>query len=460
MSTSTRQPARPRRIDDALSQLIDSLTPPLPITAIQDDDFSDPDEALASAEERRHNAQLDRAWRILDTHPTPSNTADAASPGGRRGTISDNVNNAADLIKRKLRHENASPELAVKFSNMYSKLLTQPVLSQKWGILYLLYKLSGESELDPATRSRSPLMDDGNLQSMLARERSTARPSGPRAMDSEDDEGPAVSSSASQRVPQASRAERQSSLREEWEAELASYEREKERVRDENAYRASFNEASAERGREGEERARAGSRRPSTRPGYHEDAAESIEQRLLRDLPFNLQGLSSKNLQFESETVLNLPDNLPVPMVSLLNSLAEPCLLYKELAIFVEGSEGGLVNQSLRAAIATELRSYLGLVATLEAEIRQALAAIGNGSDIKGMRKGGVTLKRCMVWTRDATMALRLMSIIVEESRGKSGLCLSSSRMLMFCRQERRPVDFSYPWIFLIAWRPVCGCIC
>lgn len=420
MSTAIRQPARPRRIDDALSQLVDSLTPPLPITALQDEDLSDVDEALAAAEERRHNAQLDRAWHTLDTNPNaPTGPAETASPGGRRGTISDNVNNAADLIKRKLRHEHASPELAVKFSNMYSKLLTQPVLSQKWGILYLLYKLSDNSGYDPnAERSRSPLMDDGNLQSMLGRGRSTGRPAGPRPMDSEDDEGPAVSSSASQRPPQPSKTERQSTLQEEWEEELASYEREKERAREENVYRASFHEPMADRGADA--RARASSRRPSTaKPGFNEVLPESVEDRLLRDLPFNLQGLSSKNLQFVSETALNLPDNLPVPLVSLLNSLAEPCLLYRELSIFTEGSEGGLVNQSLRAAIANELRSYLGLVATLEAEIRQALVAIGDASNIKGVSKGGVTLKRCMVWTRDATMALRLMSMIVEESRGK-----------------------------------------
>jgi gamma-tubulin complex component 3 len=158
---------------------------------------------------------------------------------------------------------------------------------------------------------------------------------------------------------------------------------------------------------------------PTETPASHARSTESVENGLLRDLPFNLQGLSSTNLQFQSTSVLKLPSNLPAPIVSLLNALAEPCLLYKELAGFVESAEGGLVNQSLRAAVANELRSYLGLVATLEAEIRQALAAIGNASTMQGVRKGGVTLKRCMVWTRDATMALRLMSLIVEEARGK-----------------------------------------
>ncbi|KAJ5634288.1 hypothetical protein N7528_002130 [Penicillium herquei] len=408
MSTSTRHPARPRRIDDALSQLVDSLTPALPITAIQEEDYSDPEEALAAAEERRHNAYLERAWRILDTHVS-SSAADTGSPSGRRGSLAgtENVNNAADLIKRKLRRENASPELAVKFSNMYSKLLTQPVLSQKWGILYLLYKLSedneGFGEQQYGERSRSPLMDDGNLQNMLGpRAPLPRRGTGPRAIDS-DDEGPAVSSSASQRVPLSSKPERQSSLRHEG--------LEQSTVRSRATSRAGYEGAPTDH--EGDDRPDTASLAPP-RGG-------SFEYGLLRDLPFNLQGLSSTNLQFQSATSLKLPANLPAPIISLLNSLAEPCLLYKGLSAFVESTEGGLVNQSLRAAIANELRSYLSLVATLESEIRHALAAIGDANEPNGVRKGGVTLKRCVVWTRDATMALRLMSLIVEESKDKKG---------------------------------------
>jgi gamma-tubulin complex component 3 len=308
------------------------------------------------------------------------------------------------LIKRKLRRENASPEKIVRFSNLYTRLLTQPVLSQKWGILYLLYKLGETEEEQPVERSRSPLMDEGNLQNMLGR--GAGRPRRGTVVESEDDEGPAVSSSASQppRVSREPRPQRPSSLRRDWE------ESSTERA---TASRASHYET-------GDERDDVAS--VTETPGSHPRSAASVENGLLRDLPFNLQGLSSTNLQFQSSSVLKLPSNLPVPIVSLLNALAEPCLLYKELAGFVESAEGGLVNQSLRAAVANELRSYLSLVATLEAEIRQALAAIGDTSSMQGVRKGGVTLKRCTVWTRDATMALRLMSLIVEEARGKNEL--------------------------------------
>ncbi|KAJ5989139.1 hypothetical protein N7481_004349 [Penicillium waksmanii] len=139
MSTTTKQSARPRRIDDALSQLVDSLSPALPLTAVNYDDYSDEEDAINAAESHRHNAQLERAWRTIDAH-TAAGSADPGSPagpGGRRGSLAgvESVNNAPDLIKRKLRRENPSPDKAVRFSNLYSRLLTQPVSLAKMGYL-------------------------------------------------------------------------------------------------------------------------------------------------------------------------------------------------------------------------------------------------------------------------------------------------------------------------------------
>ena len=148
---------------------------------------------------------------------------------------------------------------------------------------------------------------------------------------------------------------------------------------------------------------------------------EPSEMGLLRDLPFTLQGLSSTSLPFAKETALKLPPTLPPPIVSLLHTLAEPSLLYRGLASFIKSPAKGLLGQSLRAAISNELRSYLTLVATLEAQIRRALAAVDESAPRGGIGKAGVTLKRCVVWTREATMGLRLMSLIAEESNTKHG---------------------------------------
>jgi gamma-tubulin complex component 3 len=162
-------------------------------------------------------------------------------------------------------------------------------------------------------------------------------------------------------------------------------------------------------------------------PIKHGGPVEPSEPSLLRDLPFVLQGLSSRNLVFESSQILKLPTTLPVPILSLLHTLAEPSLLYKGLAEFVESNDGGLVGQSFRSALSKELRAYLGVVATLEGEIRRALAML-NGTQLQHeLGKVGVTLKRCVFWTREATMGLRLMKLMVEESKGNSNASLTAN---------------------------------
>ena len=145
------------------------------------------------------------------------------------------------------------------------------------------------------------------------------------------------------------------------------------------------------------------------------------EAALLRDLPFTLQGLSSTNLPFTSLTTLDLPTNLPIPILSLLHTLAEPSLLYRSLSDFVESRDEGLIGQSLRSAIGGQLRSYLGLISTLEGEIRRAITSLDNDEQQGRVGKAGVTLKRCVVWTREATMGLRLMSLMVEETKSRKG---------------------------------------
>ncbi|KAL4884826.1 Spc98 family-domain-containing protein [Aspergillus karnatakaensis] len=408
---SARHPARPRRIDDALSQLVDSLTPPLPLSAIGDDYSDDAEEALAGLEEKRHHGLLEHAWRTIDAHATSADNSASPSGGfgvGRRGSLAgaENINNASDLIKRKLLRENPSPDKAVRFSNLYSRLLTQPVLSQKWGILYLLYRLSSaedtEVAMDEDERPRSPLMDQAKLQRMLVKDQRMG--SGLAA--GSDDDGPAVSSSASQI---AARLERKVSTR------RLDIEKDRERERDVDHGSAPERLRMSRQHESAVKHARVEEHQKD--PERDEQRARPVESSLLRDLPFNLQGLSSSDLQFMSASTLKLPPTLPLPIVSLLNTLAEPCLLYRGLSAFVEGNGGGLISQSLRAALSGELRSYLGLVATLEGEIRRALAAPDNSNG----PKSGVTLKRCVVWTRDATMALRLMSLIVEEAQNKKG---------------------------------------
>jgi gamma-tubulin complex component 3 len=257
------------------------------------------------------------------------------------------------------------------------------VISQKWAVLYFLYQLGGPQSSLPAAQTRQFKSPIKGLKDTV--------------------DGP---------------QNRHTSNREE-----------------------AFNEAFAPEGlkrlpvREGGQRERKEeeqpfSKTPAQRSGValrtallsqNYAAIDPPETALLRDLPFTLQGLSSTNLPFSTESSLSLPSSLPVSIVSILHTLAEPSLLYRVLDSFVKTSDGGLLGQSLRAAIAGELRSYLGLVATLEGQIRQALASLDESETRHGIGKAGVTLKRCVVWTREATMGLRLMSLISEESKSKRG---------------------------------------
>jgi gamma-tubulin complex component 3 len=255
------------------------------------------------------------------------------------------------------------------------------VLDQKWRMLYFLYKLSANSEpaTDPPALAREPTTPSkvrGSVQPPAFQD-AFAKPGL-----SQLPANAGSPKSATRSVPMAEKTDKRR-----------------------------------------ERRAQDTSKEPAATAGRVEPADMApTEPTLLRELPFTLQGYSSTNLTFPSSTALKLPPTLPVPLISLLHTLAEPALLYKGIAEFVEAGDGGLIIQSFRAALAKELRAYLGLVATLEGQIKRALTQLSEeASSHQGVSKAGVTLKRCVIWIREPTMGLRLMSLMVEESKAKKG---------------------------------------
>ncbi|OAP58710.1 hypothetical protein AYL99_07800 [Fonsecaea erecta] len=361
---------RLNRVEGTLTSLLESLVPAL-----------SPDQDDTDTEFR-----IDRAIR---------NAKEAVL--GADGRLPPDTNQAQDLIKRKLLRENASPEKAARFSNLYSRLLAIPVLNQKWAILYLLYKLSDKSI--PDVRPRNPLADSEQFANIPRRHTLSPETTFTAEEELEDDD----------------------------EEEEADPQPPKVSIRTRRAFSTRSRKANeqVEIPAEEEEEDQGQTEEPKQqKPVAQKSEARVIypsELDLLRDLPFNLQGVSSAHLQFADNGSLKLPPSLPVPIISLLHALAEPCLLYRGLAEYAAGQDGGLIDQSLRSAINNELRSYLSLVASLETEVRQALATVQNAQDPKAVRLTGVTLKRCLIWTREATMALRLMKLIVEDSRQKRG---------------------------------------
>jgi gamma-tubulin complex component 3 len=286
--------------------------------------------------------------------------------------------------------DNVSPDKILRFSQLYSRLLTEPVLQQKWAVLYLLYQLA-DTELPDAIKDimRSSLQQNQDGQP-------TPEPAQREFVVDSPAFNQAFSSAGLLRLPTGD------------EPRLTPAERPVSRHREKK-------DRTKDKPTNGD--TPVSSPVPQTYITY--DTIHPTEPALLRDLPFVLQGLSSTNLVFSSSKTLQLPKSLPVPLISLLHTLAEPCLLYKSLSEFVESEGGGLVSQSFRSALGLELRSYLKLVATLEGQIRRALAMLDDTQPKRGIGKAGVTLKRCVYWTREATMGLRLMSLMVEESKRK-----------------------------------------
>lgn len=315
--------------------------------------------------------------------------------------------------------ENESPDKAVQFSNLYARLLTQPVLSQKWAILYLLYQIADSDDADGAESESEalPLRQDPTAEE---NDKDTAAYRGsvePPAFNE------AFSSGGLSNLP----------TRETRSREMPPPIRPTERT----------------------SRSRA-EREIKTAEGPLAETLENVtsvptEAALLRDLPFTLQGLSSTHLPFLSASTLALPSNLPLPLISLLHTLAEPSLLYRSVSGFVQSRDEGVIGQSLRYAIGSELRSYLGLIATLEGEIRRAIASLQPKEPGDGVGKTGVTLKRCVVWTREATMGLRLMSLMAEKANSMTLLDVTI-QVLTTSRQERRSTDHNDSRIFNISW--------
>ncbi|KAF2133676.1 hypothetical protein P153DRAFT_330077 [Dothidotthia symphoricarpi CBS 119687] len=354
------------RVEHALNELLVRIVP------------DDPEE-----DEEAANQRFDTAFEFA---------VGELSAAGDTAVVPD-VEHIASLIDGRISGHPKDAQQSARFNNLLSRLIAQPVLDQKWRMLYFLHQLSDlphppEQSLSQDSRSRSREPTTPKHQP------STAQAHGSPAFRDAFARPGLAQLPTNEGSPKASARPAPAAIK----SDTNKPEKRRER-----------------RARETSQEQQA-----DASPADTADLAPS-ERALLRDLPFTLQGLSSTNLTFPSSTTIKLPANLPVPIVSILHTLAEPAILYRGLAEFVESSDGGLIGQSFRSALAKELRAYLGLVATLEAQIRRALTQLSEGKQHQGVTKAGVTLKRCVIWIREPTMGLRLMSLMVEESKKKKG---------------------------------------
>ncbi|CAJ2502516.1 Uu.00g099100.m01.CDS01 [Anthostomella pinea] len=390
---------RSKRVDTSINRLIQQITP---------------DEPHRTEEEnqQRHDLFFEEIKQQLET-PRPPPLADQ--------------NHASELIRRRLVQTN--PSQALRFSNLYSRLLALPVLNQKWAMLYLLHQLTEShdpNEPDPvafAEFKREQDVRKGRARPVESEEVMHGRRYAKEDREEFGSMGPSDNESDDEDYPQEPRGDgyHPTELRDVLKnpKPIRTLDGESNTKNQTNNVDYKRRAASRDEGVSGPPRRDVAIKSKLLADNYSEiDPSEPV---LLRDLPYTLQGLSSTTLPFGKDYSLKLPSTLPSPLIGLLHTLAEPSLLYRTLEDFVKTPTKGLLDQSLRAAINSELRSYLTLVATLEGQIRRALATIDEKAPRNGIGKAGVTLKRCVVWTREATMGLRLMSLIAEESKTKKG---------------------------------------
>lgn len=132
---------------------------------------------------------------------------------------------------------------------------------------------------------------------------------------------------------------------------------------------------------------------------------DPFSQPLLQDIPYIIQGLHTKSYQWTNEGI-EMDKNMPIQLVGLVSEALEPALLYRQIRELLDQPTSGLTAQALKGVVEQELRNYLGVVSVLESEIRN---------------KGDVTLRRCVLLLKEATLALRVLFGLLRDCNGLLG---------------------------------------
>ncbi|KAF9221950.1 gamma-tubulin complex, component 3 [Gyrodon lividus] len=116
---------------------------------------------------------------------------------------------------------------------------------------------------------------------------------------------------------------------------------------------------------------------------------------------------------------------IPPPIKSLIHRLAEVGHLYSRVDAFVKDREGrpgvGMIEQSLCHHLQAQLTEYYRLIAILESQMSTALARHPDGDLDRREEETGLTLKRLDVWINEWRLRMRMMSVCVEGARDAQG---------------------------------------
>ncbi|KAI6003973.1 gamma-tubulin complex, component 3 [Pisolithus albus] len=116
---------------------------------------------------------------------------------------------------------------------------------------------------------------------------------------------------------------------------------------------------------------------------------------------------------------------IPTPVKSLIHRLAEVGHLYTRVDTFVNDRKGrsgvGMIEQSLCHHLQAQLTEYYRLIAVLESQISTATARSTTGHADFRDEETGLTLKRLDVWITEWRLRMRMMSVCVEGAREAHG---------------------------------------
>ncbi|KAF9247030.1 gamma-tubulin complex, component 3 [Melanogaster broomeanus] len=271
----------------------------------------------------------------------------------------------ASLIKRQLLHHPSPSSASLRFTNLLSRLLDQPVLSRKHEFLLFLHSLASESS-PRSSATATPFL--ATLRPPSTRPASTTLPS------------PADPPVRQQQPKGMSKAEL-----------LREY-----RIR-------------------------------TGRPHLPEHLLLRDTLYLLQGISGKYVQLSFSDqeglnkLVFADDTKYIIPPSLK----SLVHRLAEVGHLYSRVDTFVKDREGrpgvGMIEQSLCHHLQAQLTEYYRLIAILESQMSTALAHNLDGDSDARDERTGLTLKRLNVWINEWRLRMRMMSVCVEGARDAQG---------------------------------------
>ncbi|XP_044170945.1 gamma-tubulin complex component 3 homolog [Acropora millepora] len=363
-------------------------------------------------------------------------------------TVATDEFRVVERIKRKLLKEKGEVEIAI-FAELYRKLVSQPVLKNRWAILYFLMSVGEDSSSKHSHGQGScggPSFFGRGLPTYLtstpavpgeASNRPSSHTPGILSMTHATESSSGISSVATRSsnptpIPPSFVPNYGPTPSVHFADEVMTHEaNDGSRLASLVAQSLSISQS---RGRNTGTASQSIGATPVVRyMSFGNDSQntshEVSEAILLREIIYIFQGIEGKIIKLDqSNDAYRIDSKLGVPrsVRDLVNKLAELGWLYRKIRKYLDAHAGdkamGLVGQSFCAALQQELTEYYRLLAVLEGQQQLGDAGfVGEGAS------GSLTLRRLMVWTFDPLTRLQTLAALVDACKGKKGGALLSA---------------------------------